>query len=691
MLQDVYTKLSMNPGKIQKSKTAILTLAVVLVAAALAAMFLATGPQQTVPTSTLSPAEQSPAAPGASPATEAPTSVAATPTPEAPRLQLQAQPQKSEVKRVILISIDAARAMDVWPLARDGFLKNMGRVAAEGAYGELSPIFPAETSPNHAAFLTGAPSGIHGVFSNTAFPKSPFEGGKSEPGYWGRLIAADTIWEAALRKGYRVAISNFIHGYVPTWQAKLSDADKSKIVIIYASKAYKPGVGFASSQLYKFNNTGGKLEIRIAETVLVGEVNPGAKVLVLYQGNKKIAEVPEGGWASVVVNVTEKGTTYLAAFMVKALSLTPNDVRIYRGNALVYNAPIAWFMGPEDLKRKYWKEVVENGYIDVYFGLAGDVARGWIDLKTYAEIVNYTVDYYWRTNLFVLKNVEFQLMTGYDVTPDPVEHAILGLMDPSMPYSNATIAEWAKKTYLGMWARIDQWIGEFMKEMKNGDVLIVVGDHGQWGVKGCVAINTALRRAGLLVVDEKGKPDLSRSIAYYDGGYIFINPKYKADPATYSRVVERVMEVLLSIRDPATGEWPFALVVARTGQAAGPLAPIYGYDFSTIFLDGPAKLQSRIGDIAIAIKPGYCAYDKSATRDNVVNTPIPFVYSVTGCHDDLGSWKELRSIIGIWGKGVQVRQIKGFETYTANVGSTIAALLGLELRNATFTPIWVLK
>lgn len=147
MLQDVYTKLSMNPGKIQKSKTAILTLAVVLVAAALAAMFLATGPQQTVPTSTLSPAEQSPAAPGASPATEAPTSVAATPTPEAPRLQLQAQPQKSEVKRVILISIDAARAMDVWPLARDGFLKNMGRIAAEGAYGELSPIFPAETSP----------------------------------------------------------------------------------------------------------------------------------------------------------------------------------------------------------------------------------------------------------------------------------------------------------------------------------------------------------------------------------------------------------------------------------------------------------------------------------------------------------------------------------------------------------------
>jgi hypothetical protein len=91
------------------------------------------------------------------------------------------------------------------------------------------------------------------------------------------------------------------------------------------------------------------------------------------------------------------------------------------------------------------------------------------------------------------------------------------------------------------------------------------------------------------------------------------------------------------------------------------------------------------------MKPGYCAYDKSAVRDNVVNRPILFVYSVTGAHDGLGSWKELSSIIGIWGKGVEVRQIKGFEAYTPQVGSTIAALLGLELRNATFTPIWVLK
>jgi hypothetical protein len=47
--------------------------------------------------------------------------------------------------------------------------------------------------------------------------------------------------------------------------------------------------------------------------------------------------------------------------------------------------------------------------------------------------------------------------------------------------------------------------------------------------------------------------------------------------------------------------------------------------------------------------------------------------------------------MGVWGKGVEVRQIKGFEAYSPEVGSTVAALLGLELRNATFAPIWVLR
>ena len=177
-------------------------------------------------------------------------------------------------------------------------LKNMGKIAAEGAYGELSPIYPAETAPNYAAFMTGAPSGIHGVFANTVCPMSPFEGGRTERGYWGRLIAVDTIWEAALHRDYRVAVSNYIHGYAPTWQARLSDADKNKIVIIYTTKTYKSGTGFAGSQLYstsgvgtRINYTGGRLYIPIADTVLVGEVNPGAKMLVLYQGNNKIAEV----------------------------------------------------------------------------------------------------------------------------------------------------------------------------------------------------------------------------------------------------------------------------------------------------------------------------------------------------------------------------------------------------------------
>jgi len=72
-------------------------------------------------------------------------------------------------------------------------------------------------------------------------------------------------------------------------------------VIIYTTKAYKFGVGFAGSQLYstsgvgtRVNYTEGRLYIPIADTVLVGEVQStrgGVRVLVLYQDNNKIVEV----------------------------------------------------------------------------------------------------------------------------------------------------------------------------------------------------------------------------------------------------------------------------------------------------------------------------------------------------------------------------------------------------------------
>jgi len=669
-----------NQNRLLKTAT-IISIAV----ATILIVLLLTLPQAPQQVSTTTPTGWS----GASPTPVTQPEQPAPPQPRPPSFQVQG----SERYRVIIISIDALRGMDVWPLAKNGSLPNFARFVKEGIYGYATPVFPAETSPNHAAMLTGAPTGVHGVMANTAYDKSPFEGGKAVPGYWGSRLMADTIWEAADRAGLRVVVSNFIHGYVPTWQNRLSD----RVVMIYASKAYDSGVPeVASAAVWTKPNfttqppAGAEYAavVKIGDTPVVIAVKRegGRAVAELVVDGRTVARAAEGQWTPVEMTVTYKGTVYNITFMIKPLNLTREGFKVFKGNALVYNAPVPWFKGPEELKRRYWREVATKGYIDIYF-IRGSVLKD-LDLVTVAEIINATVDWYWRTNLFMFRNVRFDLMTGYDVTPDPVEHAILGWFNPNEPYSDPKVAEWARRTYVGMLQRIDKYLGELMNSLGPNDVLIVLGDHGQWEIRAFVRVNVALRKAGLLVVDSAGKVDFEKSAAYYDGGYVYINPKYKSDPALYAQVVNNVVDVLLSLRDPRTGENPIAMVLARRFGPRSPLSPIYGDERSAVYLDGPASY--RAGDVVLAVKPGYCAYDRTATGEDVF--VIPSRFETVGCHDDLGSFMELRAAFGVYGgNAVKIRKMADVQIMMPQVGSTAAALLGVTLKNATFPPIWVVE
>ncbi|MEZ0319510.1 MAG: alkaline phosphatase family protein [Pyrobaculum sp.] len=614
-------------------------------------------------------------------------------TPHASSTQFQAA-RDSQGLKVILISIDALRGVDVVQLAKNGTLKNFAKFIQDGIYGWSAPVFPAETSPNHAAMLTGAPTGVHGVIGNSVYLKSPFEGGKTEVGYLGRVLMAETLWEAADRAGMRVVVSNFIHGFVPTWANRLSD----RAVMMYLTKQYSSGVpelqrayvytkpsffvtppqGASYAAVFYLGNT--------SLTFVVYDQG-GKRRAEILSNEKKIGEVSEGQWAIITLDVLYKDTSYKTSFMLKALNLTREGLKLLKGNAIIYNAPVAWFKGPEQLKQKYWDEVVtKNGYIDIYF--FGGSLLSQLDFTTISEIINKTVDWYWSTNLFMFDNTNFDLFTGYDVTPDPVEHLVLGLFNPNEPYSDPQIAQWAKRTYVGMLQRIDYYLGQLMKRLGPRDVLMITGDHGQWEIKGNVRINVALRKAGLLYLKSDGSVDLQRSAAYYYGAYVYINPKYKADPAMYNAVVNKVVDTLMSIRDPRNGENVIAAVFARRGDAYEPLAPLSGNELAAVYLDGPAA--SRIPDVVVAVKAGYCTYDKDATGEDVVL--VPSLFGTVGCHDGLGPWKELRAFFGIYaGSAVKLRPLKDIQIFMPQIGSTAAALLGIRLRNATFPPIWVLQ
>jgi predicted AlkP superfamily pyrophosphatase or phosphodiesterase len=112
--------------------------------------------------------------------------------------------QQTAKREVILISIDGMTAMDY--LHPDGGLKipNLQALAEQGCKANgMAGIFPTVTYPSHTAMITGQPSSVHGIYTNT--PLDPF--GRENGGwyYYADKIKSPTLWQLLRKAGLKTA------------------------------------------------------------------------------------------------------------------------------------------------------------------------------------------------------------------------------------------------------------------------------------------------------------------------------------------------------------------------------------------------------------------------------------------------------------------------------------------------------
>jgi len=105
-------------------------------------------------------------------------------------------------------------------------------------------------------------------------------------------------------------------------------------------------------------------------------------------------------------------------------------------------------------------------------------------------------------------------------------------------------------------------------------VVCIVSDHGNLPKKHCVVVDVMLHQKGWLKIthfDERNRPlfDAKQSVAISGQHGVWINLKGRekygcVNPgAEYEKLRSEIIEALLSMRDPETGECPFALVGRR--------------------------------------------------------------------------------------------------------------------------------
>jgi predicted AlkP superfamily phosphohydrolase/phosphomutase len=210
-----------------------------------------------------------------------------------------------------------------------------------------------------------------------------------------------------------------------------------------------------------------------------------------------------------------------------------------------------------------------------------------IDEKTFLEDVDHTVEPFRKMMNDFLDDRDVRLFVQIYEFPDRVAHCFWRFLDPQHPaYDAVKAAKWAPavdKTY----AQMDSIVGDAMKKLGPGDVLIVLSDHGFATWRRSVNYNTWLVDNGYMTLTgSEGKQadlemlfgqgefwpnvDWSKTKAYAMGlGDIYINLKGRegkgsvAPGAEYEALRDEIKKKLVTLVDPKTGQRAVSRIFTR--------------------------------------------------------------------------------------------------------------------------------
>jgi len=164
----------------------------------------------------------------------------------------------------------------------------------------------------------------------------------------------------------------------------------------------------------------------------------------------------------------------------------------------------------------------------------------------------------------------------YVSSMDVAGHALGGLIDPESSAYREEDSERIWAAYTEIFARCaDGFVARVRRTFPDA-ALVVGADHGIEGAGRVLYPNVALREAGLLAIDARGRPELARTKALFlhsTGGGVFVNHTgFKGGivpEADIPAVKQAAADALLSARDPETGRPLFRGVLDTATDGVG--------------------------------------------------------------------------------------------------------------------------
>ena len=586
-----------------------------------------------------------------------------------------------QAAKAIVLAWDGTVSTFVDELARQGKLPNLAKLIAGGAFADdMRPGFPSKTAPGFASLMTSAPPRITGISGNRVprEPRADYTILDSIAGFSAAPLLAEPIWAAAQRAGKKVVIS-----HIPSFAAENSEGTvrlygydtitgRDGIVTPRLSKpepatswdklpasdapVLEISFGVAASKFFGLLVDDPADEQIGYDTLLVTRSRNGEDIEV------KLKSQPAGStgelfWSGPVeVKTTgERGATvYFRLFELRG---DGSDFFLY------FTRPARAMVTPDEALEGAGETVrsfIGNGASILYqqgsFGRTiPNGGSGGAETR-YLETVRFAQHQLMETNRWALAHLPWDLFFAYTPFPDESEHLWRGYLDPGLTTYRKEVADRLRPFLEQVYKTSDDHLGLFLSNRPADTIVAVISDHGMQAADKRFAINRLLQQKGLIIIDEQGRIDLSRTRVLYpsiNNGYLLINSTDRKNgivaPEEREELARQVKELLMDVVD---GE---QRVIQNVYDAE-----IRGAEMG---IGGPSG-----GDLYIELAPGY-DFDPRTTPAPLITQVEPF-----GSHGANPEQSSMRTIMLFHGPGIAVGQrLQGVRIL--DFAPTLAALL----------------
>lgn len=556
--------------------------------------------------------------------------------------------------RVVLVSLDGlgARALDQTSDAAD-VLSRLRALAARGIRARaVQPHTPSTTANTHAAIWTGAWGDVNGITSNSmpVPPRDAHTVVERTVGFRADHLRAEPIWVTAARQGVRTVVQQASQSF-PFVPATVGSAPGQPVILNgYQTRVISPARVIRPADVTRVpcadaDATGcmtwaigplhfqGRFDVTSTGVPRLRITSPQATGTVEALAHPAEDAAPAGGRPlarhfseGLLIDGAEDAGPVMPYFRLFAATPDSTDFVLYQ--TAIHE--LALYDAGRDTRADSRRLLAEaggflgnaGGYLwerpDAPLGVPLAEGGDGTAERRFLETVEVAVRQAHAHTRWLWRTYDPQLFVAYTSLPDEVDHRLLALADADPRYR--PFRRWGH-------ALVDATVALFADLVSPDDHLVLVSDHGLAPVSHEMRPAVVLQQAGLLVLDDAGRTDVSRTQVVPMRNCLIVNgTDWKGGivaPARLDDVLSEAIAALRAVRDPATGA-PVVTEVVR--DAVGRQALGFG---------GPTGADACFG-----LADGYAVDESTRRGDAIVKRRFP-----KGDHNFLGTRVEMQGVL----------------------------------------------